>query len=142
MKPLAGVELDDSSHSRASRQARDEFVQQVFAAAQLPLLRIPAKRGYEVRDIADRILPVLGGDAAAPAAPIVFPTTAPITATPAREDVTTSASGTADNSPTCPKCDVPMTLRTTTKGERQGEQFHGCPNYPRCRQTVPVPSAA
>ncbi|MCB9922572.1 MAG: DUF2726 domain-containing protein [Planctomycetaceae bacterium] len=36
MKPLAGVELDDSSHQRKDRRERDEFVDQVFAAAGLP----------------------------------------------------------------------------------------------------------
>ena len=46
MRPLAGIELDDSSHRREDRQARDRFVNQVFAAAALPLIRIPARRGY------------------------------------------------------------------------------------------------
>ena len=46
LEPLAGIELDDSSHARASRQQRDDFVNRVFGASQLPLLRIPVRQGY------------------------------------------------------------------------------------------------
>ncbi len=34
--------------------------------------------------------------------------------------------------PTCPSCAIKMTLRASKK---DGEQFWGCYNYPRCRQT-------
>ncbi len=44
MQPLAGVELDDSSHNRKDRQDRDVFVEQAFSAAQLPLGRIREQR--------------------------------------------------------------------------------------------------
>ena len=37
MKPVLGVELDDKSHARRDRQDRDEFVDQVFGAANLPI---------------------------------------------------------------------------------------------------------
>jgi hypothetical protein len=47
MCPLVGLELDDRSHQRRDRQERDEFVEQVFAAARLPLARIPAKWAYQ-----------------------------------------------------------------------------------------------
>lgn len=39
MKPLFGVELDDSSHDRTDRQERDQFVEDVCKVAGLPLLR-------------------------------------------------------------------------------------------------------
>ncbi len=39
MRPLVGIELDDASHRRARRQRRDRFVDEVFAAAGLPLQR-------------------------------------------------------------------------------------------------------
>jgi hypothetical protein len=38
MKPVLDVEVDDSSHARRDRQDRDQFVDQVFDAACLPLL--------------------------------------------------------------------------------------------------------
>src|SRR5579859_533558 len=46
MKPLMGIELDDSSHSRDSRKQRDAFVDQTFETAGLPLLRYPVLGGY------------------------------------------------------------------------------------------------
>lgn len=37
--------------------------------------------------------------------------------------------------PTCPSCDVKMTLRTSSKGKNTGEKFWGCVSFPKCRQT-------
>lgn len=48
MKPLLGIELDDASHNRADRQDRDGFVDQVFAAAGLPLHRQRVRRAYDL----------------------------------------------------------------------------------------------
>lgn len=38
----------------------------------------------------------------------------------------------------CPKCGVPMVRRTATRGTHAGQEFYGCPNYPRCREILPV----
>lgn len=38
--------------------------------------------------------------------------------------------------PTCPNCGIPMVLRTAGKGANVGNQFWGCRNYPRCKQTL------
>lgn len=37
--------------------------------------------------------------------------------------------------PTCPSCEIKMVVRTA---RRDGEQFWGCANYPRCRQTFKI----
>jgi very-short-patch-repair endonuclease len=47
MKPLLGIELDDSSHEQEDRVERDALVDQVFQAAGLPLLRVTAARVYQ-----------------------------------------------------------------------------------------------
>jgi hypothetical protein len=39
MKPVCGIELDDTSHERQDRVIRDKFVNQVFENAQLPLIK-------------------------------------------------------------------------------------------------------
>ncbi len=114
LKPLFAVELDDSSHSRANREARDEFVDDAFRAAGLPLLRFPAQREYNVQEVAVRVEPLLQPAPAAPEAPQ------------------------SDPIPLCPKCGVAMVLRVATRGRRQGMRFYGCPNYPRCRQMKPL----
>lgn len=43
---LCGIELDDSSHSRPDRIERDTFVNELFAASQLPLMRVPVAWTY------------------------------------------------------------------------------------------------
>jgi hypothetical protein len=51
-KILAGIELDDRSHGRGDRAARDEFLDQAMRAAGLPLLRLPAAGQYDVSHMA------------------------------------------------------------------------------------------
>lgn len=59
LRPLAAIELDDSSHQREDRQRRDVLVDHVFEAAGLPLIRIPAQRSYETRQVSDMDRPLL-----------------------------------------------------------------------------------
>jgi hypothetical protein len=40
----------------------------------------------------------------------------------------------------CPKCDAPMIIRTSTKGENLGKLYYVCSNYPKCREILPVES--
>ena len=124
MRPLVGIELDDRSHEAAKRQERDRFVERVFETAGLPLVRVPLRSGYSVNELRSVLAPHVRVDheATAGGADAVD-----------REVVTPNATGQA---PTCPKCGVPMVERTASRGERRGERFYGCPNYPRCRETV------
>ena len=39
----------------------------------------------------------------------------------------------AGTPPSCPMCGAQMVLRTAKKGSNTGNQFYGCPNYPRCK---------
>ena len=109
--PLLGIELDDSSHSRKDRQMRDQFVNEVFEAAGIPLLHVTAARGYSVPEINDMIQDCLN------------------------ETISrTVEKNVSNHTPICPKCDTSMVLRTATKGKRIGQQFWGCSNYPDCRE--------
>lgn len=49
--PVAGVELDDSSHQRSDRIKRDAFVDEVFATCKLPLLHVPAQTTYNTAEL-------------------------------------------------------------------------------------------
>lgn len=55
MSPELVIELDDASHERADRRARDAFVDRVLEAAGLPVLHVPAREGYVQRELAERI---------------------------------------------------------------------------------------
>jgi hypothetical protein len=127
-RPILGIELDDRSHQRADRQERDQFVEGVFAAAKLPLVRIPVQRGYSVADLTallrEKVEPPVKTIAATAAA------STPETGT------TQPPLGDTQASPKCPKCGSPMVLRTAKTGANQGGKFWGCPNYPRCRGIV------
>lgn len=116
MKPLAGIELDDSSHQRADRIERDNFVDGVFQSAGLPLLHFPVRQSYNVAELSAFLAPLLS-----PQARPLPPPTPPIPA---------AISG----PPNCPKCGTPMVQRTATKGDNKGRMFWGCANYPKCRE--------
>jgi very-short-patch-repair endonuclease len=51
LDPVLAIEVDDRSHFRPDRQARDVFVNQVFEEIGLPLLRVRAKFVYDIGQI-------------------------------------------------------------------------------------------
>lgn len=57
MKPLIGLELDDRSHQRPDRIARDQFVNAAFAAAQLTLIHVPCRASYNAQEIRSLLMP-------------------------------------------------------------------------------------
>jgi hypothetical protein len=121
MKPLFGIELDDSSHKRNERQERDEFVENVCQVAGLPLLRVPVQREYNSREIAAQIAPLLKDKVGVPVVALPQP------------EINKQVSSV----PLCSKCGIPMVLRIVSQGEHKGKQFYGCQNYPRCREMKP-----
>ncbi len=60
MRPLLGVELDDDSHQKKDRMERDDFVDQVFAAAELPILHVQAARVYQPNVLIDQVKEKIG----------------------------------------------------------------------------------
>lgn len=126
-KIAAVVELDDKSHARADRIKRDEFVDNAFKAAGLPLIRVRAQSGYDVQAIRAHLEPLLGVTQA------VNTPTSNMSATQINESAPPAPIA---PTPNCPKCGVPMALRTARRGATMGEQFWGCTNYPRCREML------
>ena len=55
LAPVCCIELDDPSHNRPDRIERDIFVNDAFASADLPLLRIPTESSYRAREIRELI---------------------------------------------------------------------------------------
>jgi Protein of unknown function (DUF2726) len=49
------IELDDSSHATSRSQRRDDVKDKALAAAGVPLIRVPAQRGYSLEEIRDRV---------------------------------------------------------------------------------------
>jgi hypothetical protein len=123
LRLVTGIELDDSSHKRVDRQARDQFVDSVFASAELPLLHFRASRTYDVRQISHRLVDVFATDEQ--------------TAPQSVQRPAAQAEPATAEAPACPKCGKPMKLRTARQGANRGNQFWGCSGYPNCHGILP-----
>lgn len=121
LRPMLGIELDDSSHQRAARAERDRLVDSVFASAGLPLVHFPARAAYVNAEI---VAAIEGALETQPLSPAARPANPPDPA-----------------APLCPRCGVLMVRRSATRGANGGDEFFGCANYPRCREIVPIASA-
>lgn len=116
-QPLAGIELDDKSHQRADRQVRDEFVQEVFQAAKLPLVRVNVKHAYTTAELNNFLHKAVRKNGSL------------------SQD--TLPSENHEEAPKCPKCGSRMFVRVARSGPNQGKQFWGCSQYPQCRGILP-----
>ena len=56
MSPVVAIELDDKSHLRPDRRARDRDVNRVLELAALPILRVPVRPTYDEQELAGQIL--------------------------------------------------------------------------------------
>jgi predicted RNA-binding Zn-ribbon protein involved in translation (DUF1610 family) len=113
VRPTLGIELDDKSHQRPDRQERDEYVDNVFSTAKLPLIRISVKHSYSVSELTSLLKPYFVSKK-----------------TSTMQSVVVDGNKTI---PKCPKCGGEMVLRTAKNGSNQGEKFWGCSSYPHCR---------
>lgn len=110
LRPLFGVELDDSSHNKAETQKHDLFKNQVFENAHLSLVRVAVKQNYNV----DELKAVLQ---------TYFKKEEP-----------------AQTPPICPNCKIPMVKKTARHGEHKGQDFWACTNYPTCKELINIQS--
>jgi hypothetical protein len=162
MKPLCAIELDDSSHDREDRIARDAFVDGVFASAGLALLHVRVRQVYSAHELSALLSPHLPA-AVAPTAPqasepgqasrvmvreqpldLSTPAGSPaqgvVRSPPMGEFVPISTSQPqAAATGVCPKCGVAMVERVASRGAKKGGRFLGCVNYPRCTHTAALP---
>ena len=128
MKPRFAIELDDSSHRRPERQERDDFVDGVFEAAELPLIHVPVQISYNTAELGALFKGALRPGSHLEGQPI---------APEGKPDLPgASQSPSTQQAPFCPKCGLRMVLRTAKNGARAGGQFYGCPNYPKCREVA------
>ena len=111
MKPIAAIELDDSSHSRRDRQERDDLVDQIFAAAELPLRHVPAQRQYNVVELSELLTPLLGEASERPRS--TLPT----------------ATGPVSSTPSCPKCSVAMVDQDCDQRAKPGKAVLRLPEF-------------
>ncbi len=56
LEVLICIELDDSSHQRKDRIARDQFVDKALSVSGIPIIHIPTQKTYSIEDIKSQIL--------------------------------------------------------------------------------------
>ena len=121
LKPLYGIELDDSSHKRSDRKKRDAYVNEVFEAANLRLIRFQNKQSYTIEEVKAALAEPPRRETPSPSitehdSKVEYKQTERI-AVPVNQSV-----------PTCPKCGISMVFRKATRGENKGQSFYGCAN--------------
>jgi predicted RNA-binding Zn-ribbon protein involved in translation (DUF1610 family) len=127
MQPVLVIELDDSSHKKPRQIERDQFLDQTLEAANLPILRVTAKRQYAKDEVISQLTPFFSSSPA------------PVQSAQMDQGISDSSRETPQaTSPTCPKCGGAMIPRVATHGEHKGKQFYGCSNYPKCRGVLPL----
>lgn len=132
MQPKFAIELDDASHQREDREVRDEFVDSVFEAANLPLIHIPVKRTYDTAQLGYLFRKTLQDPETNTSGEEIL----------VLEDHTSEESSNENDVPLqppgCPKCGIPMVVRVVKNSGNPGHMFYGCQNFPRCRQIIPI----
>lgn len=124
LRPVCAIELNDMSHRQEKRQQRDDFLSSACQAAGLPLLMIPAQRGYSASELLAQIHSALPAKAIPAEEALQKLPPAPVSPEP--------------TPPTCPRCASAMVKRTAKGGEREGHEFWGCSNFPACRGILAI----
>ena len=133
LKPVCVIELNDQSHSKASRQGRDKFLERVCTAAGIPLIFFPAKGTYTLAEIQVSIANALGAKRE-PSAVIASPPPGEVNVSAIEQDFDSAQE--INSVPDCPRCSSQMVRRKAKRGENAGKAFWGCTKFPACRGMV------
>lgn len=107
---ICAIELDDSSHNNAKQKSRDRFLESACGSANFPLVRVPAKKSYNIESIKLSLQSYLSNDNA---------------------EITSFAPKSLDKQ--CPECSSAMVIKVAKKGKSVGNEFWGCSSFPTCR---------
>ena len=118
LKPQIGVELvrPASKNTNANRSS-DQFMEELFLTAGLPLVQIPSSDRYELSEVISLFQSALEKAKQMEARPNGM----------GQESV-----------PMCPECGKMMVLRTQRAGPEVGRLYYGCIDNPGCPGTVPL----
>jgi hypothetical protein len=112
LRPTLGIELDYPK--QIDHGPTDIFMDNLFAAAGLPLVHVMVQKTYDIYELATRFR-----EARAQYNQITVPRP-------------------SDYSPICPRCGITMVLRFDKDGPHRGQKYYGCLNFPECQETVNV----
>jgi hypothetical protein len=116
LKAMFGVELVKPVAKSETREA-DQFMEDLFLGAGLPLVHVPSSDRYKVRDLAELFQLAL---------------------MKVRETAPLRASAETDSVPMCPICGRMMVLRIHRNGPDAGTKYYGCMDSPKCNGVVAI----
>ena len=120
LKPIMGVELVRPGIKSEIRSG-DQFMEDLFMAAGLPLVHIPLADHYDINDI----VPLFG-----------------IAVSKVKDRAFIPPSASSDSVPLCPKCGTMMVLRVHRTGPMIGQKYYSCMNFPQCPGMLPIAAKA
>jgi hypothetical protein len=116
LKPAFGIELVKPVGRNETRET-DQFMEDLFLSAGLPLVHIPSSDHYSEDDLAELFK-----------LSIVKVTETGTLRTPTK----------ADSTPMCPVCGRMMVLRIHRNGSSAGTKYYGCMDNPHCPGVVEI----
>ncbi len=116
LQPVFGIELVKPVGKSETREA-DQFMEDLFVSAGLPLVHIQSSEKYSEDDLAELFQ---------------------LAIQKVKQTKSLRAAGTADSVPQCPVCGKMMVLRIHRTGPKAGKKYYGCMDSPRCSGVVKI----
>ena len=116
LKPVIGVELVKPV-SRHETRDTDQFMEDLFLSAGLPLVHIPSSERYSEGDLVELFQ---------------------LAITKVRNSKSLRATTKTDSVPMCPVCGKMMVLRIHRNGPGAGKKYYGCMDSPKCGGIVAI----
>jgi len=116
LKPAIGVELVKPVSRNETRDA-DQFMEDLFLSAGLPLVHIPSSDRYAQSDLTELFQ---------------------LAIMKVRNSKPLRATAKTDSVPMCPICGKMMVLRIHRNGSTAGKKYYGCMDNPHCAGMVEI----
>jgi hypothetical protein len=115
-KPAFGIHLVKPIAKSETRES-DQFMEDLFLGAGLPLVQIPAGERYKLPDLIDLFKQAL---------------------LKVKDTGSLRATDKPDSVPMCPVCGRMMVLRIYREGPNEGKKYYGCTDNPHCPGVVEI----
>ena len=115
-KPSIGIELVKPVARSETREA-DQFMEDLFLSAGLPLVHVPSSERYSENDLAELLQ---------------------LAIMKVKQTTSLRATAPADSVPMCPVCGKMMVLRIRRNGSSTGKKYYGCMDSPKCTGVVEI----
>jgi hypothetical protein len=116
LKPAIGIELLRPIGRTEPRDA-DQFMQELFLSAGLPLVHIPSSEHYSENDLTELLQ---------------------LAIRKVKDTGSLRATAKTDSVPMCPICGRMMVLRIDRNGSKAGRKYYGCMDSPKCSGIVEI----